>query len=98
MLSFLTQTNLGYYPMFFLIIVNFTYLLKNLPVSLSPLMIFLFGLLLISINTLFNKYLTFGNWNLYLHLFEAVIILPVFYGVRFWEERFIPKRAIKLKV
>lgn len=97
-LSFLTQTNLGYYPLIFLIIVKLNYVLKNLPISFSPLMIFLLSVVLISISALFNKYLTFGNWDLYSRLFEAVIILPVFYAVRFWEDRFLPKKAIKLKV
>lgn len=97
-LSFLSQANLGYWPLILLLIVKLTYLLKKFPVSFNPLTIFIAGSLLISLATILN--IIFLGWHLEIfpRIIEAVLVVPFYYAIRLWEERFVVRGAIKLKV
>lgn len=97
-LSFLTLVNLGYYPLIFIIAVKSISLLKKLPVSFSPLMIFLYGSLVIAGIAMVNDFFIGVQIKIYPQLVEAILVLPAYYLVKIWEERFIIKPQIKLKV
>lgn len=97
-LSFLSQVNLGYWPMVLLLIVKLTYLLKKFPVSSNPMTILIAGSLLIFLTTILN--IIFLDWHLEIfpRIIEAVLVVPFYFAIRAWEERFVVRGAIKLKV
>lgn len=97
-LSFLAQVNLGYYPLLFIFIVKIAGMLKKLPVSFNYLMVFLSGIFLITIGTLLNSFFIGINFEIYSHIIEAILVLPVYYLIKFWEDRFIVKPHMKLRV
>lgn len=96
-LSFLSQINLGYFPLIFILTVKLNALLKKLPVSLNPLMIFLYGSLLITLAALLNSFFVSQQLTIAVHLIEAILVLPSYYLVKLWEERFLVKSQ-KLRV
>src|SRR3989344_8958700 len=54
-LSFLTPVNLGFHPLIFILIVKLAGLLKNLPIAINLLMVFLFASCLLYIAALLNS-------------------------------------------
>jgi hypothetical protein len=97
-LSFLTQVNLGYYPIVFILIVKLAGVLKKLPVSFNLLMIFLCGILLIALTASLNSFFVSQPLSLYVHIAEAILVMPAYLLVRLWEDRFIAKPHMKLRV
>lgn len=103
-LSFLTQVNLGYYPLVFILIVKFAGLFKGLPVSFNSLMVFLSGALFIAITATLDSIFIGQPVKVIPHLIEAVLVLPAYFLIRFWEGRVISRvtsdklRSDKLKL
>ena len=97
-LSFLSQTNIGYWPLVLILVVKLSQALKKIPVSFNGLMVFLSGALLILIVSLFNQFFISQNLQISKLILESILVVPTFYLVRLWEERFVVKRGIKLKV
>ncbi len=97
-LAFLTQINLGYYPIIFVFLVVIAGMLKKLPVSFGLLMTFLFGGLLITLTALLNNYFIGQYLEFYPHLIEAILLLPTYFLMKFWEERFVIKSHTKLRI
>ena len=97
-LAFLNQVNLGYYPLIFLLIIKFSGLIKKLPISFNPLMIFLSGSLLISLTAFLNSLFINQYLEIYPHLVEVILVLPAYFLIKLWEEKFIVKSYIKLKI
>jgi hypothetical protein len=96
--SFLTQVNLGYWPLVFLFVSKISSAAKHLPFSLGPLMILIIGgvqVLLVSFISLAVLGLKIEIWHIIL---ESLLTVPAFYIVKAWEERFVVKREIKLKI
>lgn len=98
LLSFLTQTNLGYWPLVLILTVKLGQLLKRLPVSFNPIMIFIAGAVQISVVVLLNKFFINGKIEIYPHIIEAISVLPAYFLIRMWEERFVAKSGIKLRI
>lgn len=97
-LSFLTQTNLGYWPLVLILVTKFGHFLRKLPVSFNPVMVFIAGALQIFLALLLDKILLNGRFEIYEHLIEAILVVPSYYLIRMWEERFVDKGTIKLKM
>lgn len=97
-LSFLTQVNLGYWPLLFILAVKLIQLLKRIPVSFNALMVFFSSGLVISVVSLLNQLFIDQDLHILQIIFESVLVIPAFYFTRFWEERFIVKKSIKLKI
>lgn len=98
MLSFLTQTNLGYWPLVLILIVKLGELLRRLPVSFNILTVFVAGSLQVLVVVLLNKLFLGDRIEIYPHLLEAILVVPSYYLIKMWEERFVAKSAIKLRV
>lgn len=96
-LSFLTQVNLGYWPLVFILVVKLGQLAKKLPVSFNVLTIFIAGSLQIALVVLLNKIFLGERIEIYPHLIEAVLVVPAFFLIRMWEERFVAKGNFRLK-
>lgn len=97
-LSLLTQTNLGYWPLVLILTVKLGQLLKSLPVSFNPIMIFIAGAVQILMVVLLNKFFINERIEIYPHIIEAVLVLPAYFLIRIWEERFVAKSTIKLRI
>lgn len=97
-LSLLSIKNLAFYPLIFLIFVKIIHLIHRLPVASSLLMIipiFASSLLLIML----LEWVVFGVSLDFIKFFwELVLSVPVYAFVKFWEERFVVKPHIRLKI
>lgn len=97
-LSFLTQVNLGYWPVILILAVKLAGMIRKLPVSFNPVIIILSGVVVISIVAVVNNFFIGETIQLFQRILESVLVLPAFYLTRAWEERFVVKSAIKLKM
>lgn len=98
LLSFLTQTNLGYWPLVLLFIVKIGLFIKKFPVSFNPLVIFIAGSILVLLNGISGRIFLHQDLQFFRIIFEAVLVVPAYFLIRFWEERFIAKSHIRLKI
>ncbi len=97
-LSFLTQDNMGYWPLILLLTVKICYMISKLPISLTPFTVTLWaGIIIFSLEFL-NMIFMHTNFEFVPALIETLLIIPAFYLIRVWEGRFIVKRNIKLKI
>lgn len=97
LLGLLTSQNLGFYALVLVGMVELMNLLKSAPVSSNYLTVPLVAAVLLIVSVLEQLFLhQLSNWNLI--VVETALFLPVFVTVKFWEERFIPTPAIKLKL
>lgn len=97
-LSFLTQVNLGYWPLILLLVSKITSAARFLPVSLNPLMIFLVGGVQIVLVAVANMLISGSELKFLNIILEAVLVIAAFYLARAWDERFVVKREIKLRI
>lgn len=97
-LSFLTQANLGYWPIIFLIVVKLAYMIKKIPVSFNPLIIFISGAILILITDYSGLLFSQQSFSLWIYLTEIILILPIYFISKIWEERFTVKKHTKLRI
>jgi hypothetical protein len=98
-LSFLTQVNLGYYPLIFMLVVKLISMIKKLPISFNLLIVFISGGLLVTLVALINSWTRGEELSVYLILIEAVLVIPVYIITKLWEERFIViSQQMKLRV
>lgn len=97
-LGFLTQVNLGYYPIVFVFVVKLAGMLKRMPVSFNFLMILILGAILILFSALIDSLFIKIPFSIYPHLIEIVLVIPTYSLVKLWEGRFVAKSHMKLKV
>lgn len=96
--GFLLSEPLGFLALIYLLAIKITHTFKQfaplshwlLIVPLCLLLLLVEGLLRLII---FNMSLHFINIAL-----ESLMVLPIFLITRFWEERFVPKKEIRLKI
>ena len=99
LISHLNLTTLGLDSLIFVICVQLTQVLSKARLAGNSLLIvpIIFVLLILSQSIVSIFY--HQSLNLFPKvLLEAVISLPIFYGLRLWEERFITRKDIKLKI
>jgi len=97
-LSLLTNQNLGFYALIFVIFTELIGLLRESNLSANPLVIVPVSFGCLAVLGFLEK-LFFGvtiNFNLIIS--ASLISLVIYLLVRFWEERFIPNTSIKLKI
>jgi hypothetical protein len=97
LMGVLMSVNIGFYPLLFLVIVQWLNMLKKLAISNSllivPVLTFL-SLLLIAISEQLFLKQSFNFMNI---IVQSVLSLPIYILIRFWEERFIVAPPLKLK-
>lgn len=94
LLSILLHLSLGLLSLLFILLVEITYLWSKTTFArniLTIVPVVFGGVLIVRIITNIHQI-----WPQL--LLEVIIILPIFLVVRFWEERFIAPKEIKLKV
>lgn len=92
-LDFLNLNHIGLESIIYLILIQITQVLSKTRLSGNSLLIVPLTFILLSINSLILR-----DFNLIKIIFESLISLPIFYIVRIWEERFIVRKEIKLRV
>lgn len=102
LLSLLLGFPLGSLSLFYLLIILLIGFIRKAQFSANwlaawPLAFVLLGFHQLAVSFFSGISLTYAfRWQTL--LVEEVMILPVYFIVRFWEERFVPKREIRLKV
>lgn len=97
-LGLLTSLNLGFYPLIFLIYILLLSLFKKSSFSANFLLFLPLAFLLYLATAFLEKIFFNQSINLYKLLFELVLTIPIYLIVRFWGERFVVNKGIKLKV
>jgi cell shape-determining protein MreD len=97
-LSFLTQSNLGYYSILFILLVKLASMLRKLPVSFNLIMIFISGALLIGIAGMLSSFFAGQSFTFWPRLTEMILVLPTYLLLRSWEDRFVATSHTKLRI
>lgn len=99
LLSILSNTILGLHSLILVILIEATHLLKKTPISDNYLVVIPLILITSIIYTAFLSLILQQQLILWPKVAaEAILALPVFLGLKFWEERFVVKEKIKLKL
>jgi rod shape-determining protein MreD len=99
LLSHLNSTVLGFQSIIYLILIAFAGSLAKSRLTANPLLIIPLSFILVSLNEIFISLFTHQSFQLFPKVFiEASISLPILFIVRLWEERFVARRDIKLKM
>lgn len=97
-LSLLLGYSLGVLSLIYLICVAGVGLVKKTQLVSQWFAILPISLILLLFDHLAES-LIFGSRENFLSVLpQLILVLPVYFLIRFWEERFIPKKEIKLKV
>lgn len=94
----LNLTNLGFQSLIYLAVVQVTQILSRSRLAGNPLLIVPVSLVLLSFNQIANLYINQSSFDLSKIIIASLLSLPILYAVRIWEERFIVRKEIKLRV
>lgn len=98
-ISHLNLSNLGFQSLIYLFLIQITQILSRSRLSGNSLLILPISLILLSLNQTAVALFTSQTPQLFpISLVGAFLSLPILYLVRLWEERFIIRREIKLKI
>ena len=99
LISHLSLAPLGFQSLMYLILVQITQSLSRSRLSANPLLIIPLVLILSSVDIIATSLLARQSIGLMPQiLIEGLISLPIFYSLRLWEERFLIRKEIKLRV
>lgn len=98
LISFLQQLPLGIYSFTFIVLTQLTHLLSKLPISKNFLSVFPVTFILLSMNELNSSLLAGRSPDWLRILWGSLLALPLYFVLKFWEERFVVRPEIKLKV
>ncbi len=97
--SFFNQSTLGLESILYLLIVEATHIFSKSRFADNSLLIIPLTLVFLSANQSLLAWAGHESIVLFPNLiWEVLLSLPLFYMVKFWEERFVVSRGIKLKV
>jgi cell shape-determining protein MreD len=97
-LGILSGQNIGFWALVFLTVARSIHLIRRLPFSLTYLTVIPISLAAIFMVAFLEK-LVFGQTiNIVKVFIEATVTLPTYIFIKFWEERFIVRPEIRLKI
>lgn len=94
----LSLTSLGLTSLIYLLVIQFTQILSKLRLAGNPLLIVPVSLVLLSFSQIAYSVINQQTLELTGILFATFLSLPVLFLVRLWEERFVVRKEIKLRV
>lgn len=94
----LNLTFLGLQSVVYLILIQITESLSKTRLAGNPLLIVPISLMLLVLNSVTNSIFIHQIWEFKGVILESLLSLPILYLVRIWEERFIVRKEIKLKI
>lgn len=98
LVAHLNLTNLGLTAFFYLVIVQITQVISRRSFFNHPLVIIPVSFILLSFSHITNFLLNSQTIEPPKILLAALLSLPVFYLMKFWEERFVVRKEIKLRI
>lgn len=97
--SHLTLNTIGFHSLIYLTLVGLTETLSKSRLAGNPILIIPLSFILISIYQITQSIITSQLIQLFpKSLLEAFISFPILYLIRLWEERFIVRKGIKLRM
>lgn len=91
LVSHLNLTSLGLQSLAYIAFVAATESLSKLRLAGNP-------LLIVPITLVFLSMLSYNTLDFSKVIFTSILSLPILYLIRFWEERFIVRKEIKLRI
>lgn len=99
LISHLELKTLGLISITYLVLIFLTQILSKSRLAGNSLLIVPVSLILLFLNQIISSQLTLQAFQFSFKIFiESLLALPVLYLIRFWEERFIVRKEIKLRV
>ncbi len=98
LLSLLLGKPLGSLSFIYLILLTSVRFIKRTPLASRWIVILPLGFILLLADRLIEGLIFKSSLNTGALIVETVLILPVYFVVRFWEERFVPRKEIRLKI
>lgn len=98
LLGILTVTNIGFWPLVMLLAVKVIYLSKKLPLLKNILIVSLMAFILLVAVDFLQSSLFHQDFEIKKTIIETIVTLPIYYLLKIWEERFIVKPEVKLKI
>lgn len=99
LIAHLNLNTLGIDSLIYILAVQITQALSKVRLAGNSLLIVPITFIVLSLSHLVSSIILHQSLNLFPKvLIESLISLPIFYGIRLWEERFIVRKEIKLKV
>jgi len=99
LIAHLNLNTLGIDSLIYILAVQITQALSKVRLAGNSLLIIPITFILLGLSHLVSSIILHQSLNLFPKvLIESLISLPIFYGIRLWEERFIVRKEIKLKV
>lgn len=95
--SHLNLNFLGLQSLVYLFVVQITESLSKLRLAGNPLLVVPISLIFLSLNQVTISIINHSSLELSKVIFTSLLSLPTFYLIRFWEERFIVQKEVKLK-
>lgn len=98
LVSHLNLVNIGFQSLIYLGIVEVTEILSKIRLAGNPLLVVPLTFFFLVVNQLANSLLSHNTFELSKIIFACLLSLPILFLVRLWEERFIVRKEIKLKM
>ncbi|MBU1000354.1 hypothetical protein KKE78_03095 [Patescibacteria group bacterium] len=97
-ISHLNLASIGFHSLIYLILVEVTEILSKLRLASNPLLIVPLTFFLFAFDQLINSMLGQSTFEFSKIILSCLLSLPILFLVRLWEERFIVRKGIKLKI
>ncbi len=94
----LTSSNIGFYSIILILFVQIIEILKKSRLSTHPLTVLIVIAIANLVLTLIESLFFHQQILIQVLILTTVLALPVYGLMRIWEERFVPDRAIRLKI
>lgn len=98
LVSLLLGYPLGLLSLIYLFAVVMAHIIKTTDLAVYWIIILPLTFLLLSFEQFILQILNISNFNFSSLMIPIIIILPIYFLVRFWEERFVVAKDIKLKM
>jgi hypothetical protein len=99
LLSFLEHTPMGLYSLLFIALVTLIHMISKAPLSKNLFTVVPSILITLVIGDYVLSIIRHVSWQMWPQvLYEAILILPIYIVLKLWEERFVVKKGVKLKV
>lgn len=98
LLSLLSGYTLGSLSLIYLLIVVLVRLVRNTHLASHWLIILPLSWIMLLLDQFLESLILGIGFRLGTTFIPLIFVLPIYLAVRFWEERFIPRPAIKLKI
>lgn len=95
--SHLNLGTFGIQSLIYLGVVQVTQMLSKIRLAGNPLLIVPISLIFLSLNQVVNSLQSHTTWEFSGVILISILSLPTLYLIRFWEERFIVQKGVKLR-